>query len=1041
MKAQLSQATFTAATGGKKIQKQTLTDDVNLSSRQWGGDCALQGDYKGHKHFNQAFDMHKETTTGQEQSPRKGLDAAGAGREKKALFPVVGLGASAGGLEALKTFFSNAPRDSGLAYIVLVHLSPKQPSMMPQLLQKVTQLEVQAAEDGAVLQPDHVYVVPPHKEVCLYEGRIQLLDPVEQHSSLLIDFFFRALAQDRGSQAAAVILSGTGSDGTVGLKEIKSAEGLVLAQTEDSAKYPGMPRSAIATGQVDAVLPPEEMPESLLRYFHYRSSLPTQSPEAKEEQDWLPKIFAQLRLQLGHDFSAYKQSTILRRIQRRMVLNKISSSQQYVRFLRESMTELQALFRELLIGVTNFFRDPKSFQVLQEKVVPGLLQDLEEASSLRVWVPACSSGEEVYSLAIVILECLEDMSRRPNLQIFATDIDKEAIDRARRAEYPASIRADVSQERLSRFFQQEGELYRVRKEVRDCVVFSAQDVLKDPPFSRLHLLCCRNLLIYLSPEAQKKLLPLFHYTLLSGGVLMLGSSETVGGFTNLFQCLDSAWKIYRRRETPLAMLQPIEFPTGIPAEAKTEGNGKQAPKVSQVSQERLTRRAILARFAPPAVLVDSKGSILHVEGKTGKFLEPPSGPPSQNILDMAREGLRIELSSALRRAVTTEQEVVSQGIQVRVNQDLQPIHLYVLPLKQPKDLAGNFLVAFEELPQQAESQPEKTGTQSCYEDSRISELEQELQNTRESLQTTIEELESSNEELKSTNEEMQSSNEELQSTNEELESSKEELQSLNEELQTVNSELQSKVEELTAVQDDINNLLSNTEIAIVFVDQELCIKRFSKEAAQVISLIDSDLGRPLEHLASRLNYGQMIQDLRQVLDTLVPLEREVQTTEGTWYMMRIMPYRTMQDRIQGAVLTFRDVDAQKKVQENLQELNSQLESAWKLTRRAFDMNDFALAVLDAQARVLLVNSALALLLGASEKDLQGRDFLGLVLGDQKQSALGAELHAALQQGRDFRSSEFDLDLPQGQKTLEIQGLAVEQETGQPGHTLLRLIEK
>ncbi|MFP4588122.1 MAG: chemotaxis protein CheB [Desulfohalobiaceae bacterium] len=866
--------------------------------------------------------MHKDDTIGQEQGPRKAFDpAAGAAREDKAVLPVVGLGASAGGLEALKTFFSSVPRDSGLAYIVLVHLSPKQPSMMPQLLQKVTQLEVLAAEDGAVLQPDQVYVVPPHKEVCLYEGRIQLLDPVDQHSSLLIDFFFRALALDRGSQAAAVILSGTGSDGTVGLKEIKSAEGLVLAQSEESAKYPGMPRSAIDTGQVDAVLPPEEMPENLLRYFSLSPALAQKPPEPRDEQDWLPKIFALLRLQLGHDFSAYKQSTILRRIQRRMVLNQISSHLQYVRFLRESQAEVQALFRDLLIGVTNFFRDPKSFEVLKAKFLPQLIQDLEDSGSLRVWVPGCSSGEEVYSLAMIILECLDDMNKRLNLQIFATDIDKEAIERARKAEYPASIRADVSQERLDRFFLQEGELYRVRKVVRDCVVFSTQDVLKDPPFSRLHLLCCRNLLIYLSSDAQKKLLPLFHYTLLPGGVLMLGSSETVGGFTNLFQCLDSAWKIYRRREIPKSMQQYIEFPTGIPAEAAAAENGQKTLQVSQVNLKRLTRRAILARFAPPAVLVDRKGTILHVEGKTGKFLEPPSGPPSQNILDMAREGLRIELSSALRRAVATTQEVVSRGVQVRINGYLQTINLYVRPLQRPKDLAGNLLVAFEEVLQQSGSETEETDTASCYVDSRISELEQELQNTKETLHTTIEELESSNEELKSTNEELQSSNEELQSTNEELESSKEELQSLNEELQTVNSELQSKVEDLTAVQDDINNLLSSTEIAIVFVDQNLRIKRFSREAAQVISLIDSDVGRPLEHQASKLNYGQMIQDLRQVLDTLVPLEREVQTIEGKWYMMRIMPYRTRQDRIQGAVLTFRDVDAQKKAQERLQELS------------------------------------------------------------------------------------------------------------------------
>ncbi len=957
--------------------------------------------------------------------------------KREAFLPVVGLGASAGGLEALKSFFAQVPRKSGIAYIVMVHLSPKQPSMMPELLQKVCQIQFLTAEDGAVLQPDQVYVVPPHKEVCLYGGVIQLWDPVDKHSSLLIDSFFRSLALDQGSRAAGVVLSGTGSDGTVGLKEIKSAGGLVLAQSEESAKYPGMPRSAINTGQVDIVLPPEEMPEKLSGYFNSDFPWAKKAPEEEEEQEWLPKIFALLRTQLGHDFSAYKQNTILRRLQRRMALNQINSTQQYVRFLRENHLELNTLFKELLIGVTNFFRDPKSFQVLQEKVLPDLINNLDEGSSLRVWVPGCSSGEEVYSLAMVILECLEAQSQRIELQIFATDIDKGAINIARQAEYPASIQADVSQKRLERFFTQEGDFYRVRKEVRDRVIFSVQDVLKDPPFSRLHLLSCRNLLIYLNAQAQKKLLPLFHYTLLPGGILTLGSSETVGEYTSLFQCLDSTWKIYMRRELPHSMLQNIEFPTGIPAESSPPENEKQPPQVSQVSLEQMARQAILNRFALPSVLVDSQGTILHVEGRTGKFLEPPSGPPSQNILDMAREGLRIELSSALRRAGALNSEVVRKGVQVRNNQDLQAINLYVSPLQSPRKLAGNFLVAFEEVEQQPSPALEEDSPGNSFEASRISELEQELQNTRESLQTTIEELEASNEELKSTNEELQSSNEELQSSNEELESSKEELQSLNEELHTVNAELQSRVEELTAVQDDINNLLNSTEIAIVFVDQDLRIKRFSKEAAKIISLIDSDVGRPLEHQVNNLEYADMIQDLKEVLNTLIPVEKEVQCSEGTWYMMRIMPYRTREDRIQGAVLTFRDVDTQKKAQEHLRELNSQLEASWQLTRSVFDASDAPLAVLDGQGRLELASSALAKLLSTSESDLQGRDFLNHALGASEKSKLGQELQTALEQGQDFRGKEYDLDLPQGKKTVILQGQAIQQKE-QPYRMLLQL---
>ena len=954
------------------------------------------------------------------------------------LFPVVGLGASAGGLEALRTFFSHLPGETGAAYIVLVHMTPDKPSMLPQLLQKDTSLSVEMAADGNVLQPDHVYVVPPNKEINLYNGVVQLLDPVDGKIHLPIDFFFRALAADRGNRAVAVVLSGTGSDGTVGLKEVKASEGLLVVQSEATAKHDGMPRSAANTGLADMILAPEQMPDRIVGYLGFLGA-PTQK-EVRKDRDWLPKIFALLRVQVGHDFSAYKESTLLRRINRRMGLNQIDDPEAYVRYLRESQEELNALFRELLIGVTNFFREPQSFEVLKRDILPDVLNNIDEDGVFRAWIPGCSTGEEVYSLAMILQEFQDELPQRVGVQLFGTDIDGQAIERAREGKYPASIMADVSRERLARFFTQEGEAYRIRKEIRECAVFSVQDVLKDPPFSRLHLLLCRNLLIYLDASAQKRLLPLFHHTLLPGGVLMLGSSETIGGFSNLFKTLNTTWKIYRREEVPASRRQQVEFPTGTPTAASAAE--ARAPNKTWESIERLTQRVVLERFALPAVLADQAGTILHIQGRTGKYLEPASGPPTQSILDMAREGLRIDLSAGMRQAVSEWQDVVRRNVRVITDWGTQRVNIHVCPLDRPPELAGRLLIAFEDVPEAPEPADEteapETGDQVSREHykTRIAELEEELRRTRENHQTTIEELESSNEELKSTNEELQSSNEELQSTNEELESSKEELQSLNEELQTLNAELQSKVDELSAAQDDITNLLSSTEIATVFVDEKLRIKRFSREATRIINLIESDVGRPLEHQVTNLEYDGLIADMQQVLDQLVPVEREVRTTDGTWYMMRVMPYRSMDNRIQGCVVTFRNVDAQKKAHERLQEANVELESAWALVRSIFDMSQEPMAVFDDQSSLIIGNPQLYRLLDVSAEKAEGKDFLRLTQGMLEETDLRNRLEEAIGQGKDFQSTRLTLNGKEERRTLYVQGRIVPQQQQRPYRILL-----
>ena len=730
--------------------------------------------------FSKGNDMPAKKTDDQKPAPNKAKKKAPAtppkaSPKKKALknFPIVGLGASAGGLQALKTFFAQVAPNSGMAFIVVVHLPPKQPSIMAQLLQNVTVVPVNTAKDGERLEPDHIYIIPPDREISVFHGKIQLLQAVEKHSILPIDTFFRSLALDQGPWAVAVVLSGTGTDGTLGIKEIKAADGLVLVQAEESADYDGMPRSAINSGVVDIILPPEAMPQKLAQYFAHHKTVSKEKALAVSDQSaWLHKIFAILRAQIGHDFSQYKRNTLLRRIGRRMGLNQIQAPDQYVHFLRVNPNEVEALFREILIGVTNFFRDPASYEVLKSNVLPPLFDRIAEDGTFRAWIPGCSTGEELYSLAMVIREVLDKHPKRITIQLFGTDIDSIAIDKARAGLYPASIAADVSKEHLNRFFIKEGDFFRIRKEIRDWAVFSVQDLLKDPPFSRLQLLCCRNLLIYLNTEAQKKLLPLFHYTLLPEGVLILGASETIGGFANLFQVLDKKWKIFKRLEVPCELRRQVDFPSGL-STAEMGGTadrpaGADEPKAN-ISL--ITQKAILEQFAPTALLVDAKGNILYIQGRTGKYLETPSGPPTHNILDMARQGLRIELSSALRAARSANRAEIRRRVSVKTNGDVQMINLHVRPLQMPRELAGRFLVVFEDvetaLVQGAQAHDRENGTQ---ESTRIPDLERELQSTRESHQTTIEELESSNEELKSTNEELQSSNEELQSTNEEQES-------------------------------------------------------------------------------------------------------------------------------------------------------------------------------------------------------------------------------------------------------------------------------
>ncbi len=982
------------------------------------------------------------------KSKAKNATAGIGGAQSKKLndkrFPIVGLGASAGGLEALRSFFAQVRPNSGMAFIVVVHMTPNQPSLMPELLQKVTKIPVSTAQDGQTIEPDHIYVIPPSKEISIFKGRIQLMDIAGAHAAQPIDSYLKSLSLDQGTRAVAVILSGTGSDGTLGIKEIKANDGLVLVQTVESAGYDGMPRSAINTGVVDMVLAPEAMPEKIIQYFaHFNHVVAKNSTTTNDQGILLNKIFAILRTHTGHDFSQYKLNTLLRRITRRMGLNQIDKHEQYVRFLKENPTEVEALFQELLIGVTNFFRDPESFDVLKTSILPDLFNQMKEDATFRAWIPGCSTGEEVYSLAMVIREVLEANPKRINLQLFGTDIDNRAIDKARAGLYPESISADVSKDRLKRFFIKEGGFYRIRKETRDCAVFSVQNLIKDPPFSRLNLLCCRNVLIYLNLAAQKKLLPLFHYTLAPKGVLVLGSSETIGGFSKLFSTLDKKWKIFKRREVPPALYEPIDFPSGSPsADIKTAIDPMLEPDHTQFNMAQVIQKAVFEQLDTAALLIDAKGNILFVQGRTGKYLETAIGPPTQNILEMARAGLRIELSSAIREAKSTNHKIIRKKIGVKTNGDYQFINLHVCPQTEPKGLAGRLLVIFEEVepPLRSDSQ---LGTPEDHrrEPASMAELERELQNTREGHQTAIEELESSNEELKSINEELQSTNEELQSTNEELESSKEELQSVNEELHTVNAELQSKVGELSATHDDMRNLLNSTQIATIFVDNTMRVKRFTPEAVGIVNLIQTDIGRPLQHVATNLTYTDMITDISDVLKNLTPKQVEVMTAKGDWYKMRIFPYRTMDNRIEGAVLTFASINEQKQSQQILSTANQEMTHAWRLVRNAFDLNPDPLVVLDREAKMVIANSVFAKVMKIAPDEVEGMDVLKIKNGLIGRSDLKAKLKVALENGKDFQVVASGKTQSAGIEKYIVTGRVICADDERPHQVLLHFTEQ
>jgi two-component system CheB/CheR fusion protein len=903
--------------------------------------------------LNEAHEPEENGPPAQEtQSPPQGEEteartrASGADDQERTAFPIVGIGASAGGLDAFNAFLENIPHDSGLAFVLVQHLSPDRKSNLAEVAQRHTEMEVSEVEDGMEILPNRVYIIPPGKDLDLMGRRLHLMEPPDDGSPRLpIDHFFRSLADDQGERSICVILSGSGSDGTLGLKAVKEIGGMAVVQDPTTADHDGMPTSALETGLVDYVLPPEEMGQQLICYVEHafgpeekRVSLPAADPDTS-----LQKIFILLRREVGHDFSHYKKNSVRRRIERRMAVNQIRELDAYVRYLQESAEEVQHLFRELLISVTDFFRDPEAFDALEEQVIPRLVQQAGD-EDIRVWVPGCATGEEAYSIAILLREEMERTNENPEVRIFATDIDEEAIATARVGLYPEGIAAAVSAQRLDRFFTEEDNAFRVDRIMRDMVIFAEQNVFADPPFSDVDLISCRNLLIYVDSELQEKVLSLFHYALRPDGFLFLGTSESIGEFDGMFETVDKTQKVFRQRDDAAGARPPLTYPSLALAETAIE-EGTRPDRREDEDLRAVAERTLLDRYAPPSAIVDVSGQVVYFHGRTGQYLEPAPGEASLDIDRMAREGLRLPLSTALRRAQADDEPVRYRHIRVKTNGGERTIDLTVTPVERAGHGGNLFLVAFEgtEETEETEAATERAGDAEL----RVERLEQELRTKEDRLQTTIEELQSSNEEL-------QSANEELQSTNEEL-------RSVNEELRTANLNLEEKIEELEQANNDIKNLLAGTGVGTVFLDEELNVRRFTPDATAILNLIDGDVGRPLDHVSSSLvDHDRLAEDARHVLDTLEPREREVRTASGDWYLLRVMPYRTEENVVEGVVMTFVSITSLKEAEEevaSLEETKREIEAARGYAQRIVETVREPLVILDADLCVVSANRA------------------------------------------------------------------------------------
>ena len=848
-------------------------------------------------------------------------------------FPVIGLGASAGGLQALKDFFTHMPANSGMAFVVIMHLSPNHESHVATLLQATTEMPVTQITQAVKVEPNHVYVIPPTKNLEMSDGQIILKDPQRLNAGkqVAIDRFFRTLGETHKENAIGIVLSGMGSDGTNGLKRIKEHNGLAFAQDPKEAEHDSMPRHAIGSSLVDFVLPVAEIPGKLIEIRRNASRImlppetepPSVVSQKDEDEAALRDIFKLLRFHTAHDFSHYKRVTVLRRIARRLQVNDLHQLTAYRDFMSTHPLEAQALLKDLLISVTNFFRDRNAFEALEREVIDKIFYAKTSGDQVRVWVAGCATGEEAYSVAILLLEYAERLPSPPSIQIFATDIDEAAIRTAREGYYPDTIEADVSETRLRRFFTEEKGGYRIKKEVRERVLFAVHNLIKDPPFSRLDAVTCRNLLIYLNREAQQHIFELFHFVLLTDGFLFLGNSESVGSEIKLFADVDKKQHIYRAENVPRRAARipmvPLHLPVHTSAPQTELTSEPQRISLSELHQK------FLEQYAPASVIIDENYNILHLSGRAGRFLQFAGGEPSRGLLKVVHPELRIELRTALFQAAKTGKSFEARRVKMNRDERNVYVNMIVRPIHdKTSGVERDYLLVFfnevEGLTVAESSEPRAGGAESV-----VSVLEEELQITKEQQQATIEQYETQTEELKSSNEELQAMNEELRSATEELETGKEELQSVNEEIQTINVELKQKIDELAVANSDLKNLITSTDLATIFVDREFKIKFYTPRAQDIFSLIPSDVGRPISDITHKLDYVSMLQDMRQVLEDGHKIEREIKSREGYWYIAELMPYRLHGAETDGVILTFIDFTRRKEAENETQAAREGLE--------------------------------------------------------------------------------------------------------------------
>ncbi|HKG05270.1 MAG TPA: CheR family methyltransferase [Pedobacter sp.] len=887
-------------------------------------------------------------------------------------FPVVALGGSAGSFHAIEKFFLHMPVDSGFAFVIVMHLDPTHNIDISGLLQHSTGMPIIEALDGTSVEPNKIFVIPPDKDMGIHNGNLLLFNASRSRGAhMSIDYFLQSLAEDQWNHAVAVIFSGMGADGETGVRMIKEKLGMAMVQSPDTAEYPSMPSAAIKSGLVDYILSPEEMPVKLIQYLNHPA---LKDPVAEElinernNQTHLQKILMLLRSQTGHDFTLYKKNTITRRVERRIAFHQLPDYLHYVNYIRENPHEIDILFKELLIGVTKFFRDIFAFDLLRDQLYANLVKKGPE-DPIRIWVAGCSTGEEAYTIAILIMEYLGGLKtkRKPKVQIFATDLDANAIEQARMGFYFSNIISEISPERIERFFVKKNNGYVVKKEVRELIVFAQHNLIKDAPFTKLDLLTCRNVMIYLTADLQKKLIPVFHYSINESGLLLLGPAESVGIFNDAFNVIDNKWKLYERKGGVSAVSKVIDFPFNIASHTtKSVKEMPHKPAVKSMLAEHF-HKILIDDYAPSALLINEKGEIIYINGKMDNYLQLHSGDAALNIHKMAREELKYILGNAIHQTVLNRTRSEFPGVKLLVNGKTHLVDLRVDYLDDVQ-LQGLLIIVFSD---KGPLKKRRSVSRLRPVEGDVEELEKELNYTKQQLNTTIEQMETSLEELKSTNEELQSTNEELQSTNEEALTTKEEMQSLNEELMTINLQYQNKAEELTRLNNDMKNLLDNTEIGTIFLDNQLNILRFTPQVTKLFSVIPSDIGRSITHIASNFDYPSIENAVLEVIERLNGRELEVKTKKDEWYNLRIMPYRTMDNFISGAVLTFTKITPVKALESKLSTLLSYVQVATD------NMSDAAV-VLDADRKVLVVNSKFLKLFHLRDFEIKEHFFIEIV---------------------------------------------------------------